>query len=130
MNDADGRGTRTKDEAGSFTALHEVFRLLGGKWDTAIFWALADGPLHWSEIRAKIQSYCEMDPSASTLSLHDSILSRALQRMQRDGLIIRVEQSAVFPRSVICALTPTAERLIEKLAPLAEWAMNHVRRNG
>ena len=130
MTDTCGHGTMTRDEVSSFAALREVFRLLGGKWDAAIISALAGGPLHWSEIRAKIHSYGEMSPNDSTSTLHDSILSRALQRMQRDGLVVRVEQAAVFPRSVTYALTPTAECLAEKLVPLAEWAMTHVRRGG
>lgn len=130
MTDTGGRGTLMRDEASSFAALHEVFRLLGGKWDAAIFSALAEGPLHWSEIRTKIQSYRKMSQNDAGSTLHDSILSRALQRMQRDGLVIRVEQAAVFPRSVTYALTPTAKCLIEKLTPVADWAMSQIQPGG
>ncbi|GAA1291603.1 winged helix-turn-helix transcriptional regulator [Saccharothrix xinjiangensis] len=113
-------------EKTSFVALDGLFRLLGGKWDTAILATLAAGPLHWSEIRAEVHRCCELDRGGTGATLHDSILSRALRRMQRDGLVLRVEEVAVFPRSVTYALTPAAQCLIDKLTPVAEWMAVHI----
>ncbi|QFZ18481.1 winged helix-turn-helix transcriptional regulator [Saccharothrix syringae] len=113
-------------ETTSFVALDGLFRLLGRKWDMAILAALTARSLHWTELRAEVHRYHKKTCGGGDSTLHDSILSRALRRMQRDGLILRVEEAAVFPRSVTYALTPAAECLIEKLAPVAEWAMIHI----
>jgi DNA-binding HxlR family transcriptional regulator len=105
---------------------YDARALLAAEWAPAIAVALLDGPLSYKEILAAAQ---QSNPSrrwsARHDRLHESILSRTLRGMTRDGLLERQEDAATFPPTVRYQLTDDCRTLLEKLAPMADWARDH-----
>jgi diguanylate cyclase (GGDEF)-like protein len=115
-------GTTMMEGARFWVGFDDVLRLLNGKWDSAVLEALSDGPLHWSDILSAIRRQKAAVVGRRNGILHESVLARTLLRMERDGLVLRMEKPAIFPPSVTYELTPRARSLIKALTPAAEWA--------
>ncbi|MFQ6271248.1 winged helix-turn-helix transcriptional regulator [Kutzneria viridogrisea] len=109
-----------------WTGLGHLLRLLSGKWDGAVLSALATGPRHWSEVLTAARSHPPPSarPDDDPLHLHESVLSRTLSRLEREGLVSRVEEPGIFPKSVTYRLTAKAASLLTLLTPAAEWAFD------
>lgn len=103
-------------------AVYNAKNLFGGKWMFAIAAVLLDGPMHYTDILSTVRSLdIRVDWSGRRAVLHESILTRTLQRMTADELLIREENAGVFPPSVWYSLTPATRHALLAVTPLAEW---------
>ncbi|MFJ8042448.1 winged helix-turn-helix transcriptional regulator [Kitasatospora sp. NPDC096147] len=91
----------------------ELLERIGDKWVSLTVNALADGPLRYSELRARLAGVSE------------KMLTQTLRRLERDGLLNRTVTPAVPPR-VDYALTDLGRTLLPVLRTLKDWADLHV----
>lgn len=109
-----------------FDQLYAVRKLLEGQWALAVLCALADGPKRYVELLDRVQRNDVTDAwSYAHTTLHQSSLSRILDTLSRDGLILREEKRRSFPPSVTYSLTEPAMAMLDAAGPLAEWADDH-----
>jgi DNA-binding HxlR family transcriptional regulator len=105
---------------------YDARALLAAEWAPAIVVTLLDGPRSYKETLTAAQ---ESNPSRRWTDrharLHESILSRTLRAMTRDGLLERQEDATTFPPTVRYRLTDDCRTLLETLAPMADWARAH-----
>lgn len=92
--------------------IHDVQRLIGGKWCVVVLWHLRGGTRRFAEIERAIG-----DVSAKALT-------EALRHLEREGLIARTAHPTVPPR-VEYALTPLGTTLVPILESLQEWSIRH-----
>lgn len=105
--------------------IEEAMRLLSGRWVAAVMAALAEGPLHYTDLLSAINSAARQAGLVSRQRpLTEKVLTETLRRMERDGLLIRHREPTPLP-SVWYELTPMARSLLRSLRPLAEWAQAH-----
>jgi DNA-binding HxlR family transcriptional regulator len=105
--------------------IEEAMRLLSGRWVAAVLAALAEGPLHYTDLLSAINSAARQAGLVSRQRpLTEKVLTETLRRMERDGLLIRHREPTPLP-SVWYELTPMARSLLRSLRPLAEWAQAH-----
>ncbi|MGO4384394.1 winged helix-turn-helix transcriptional regulator [Specibacter sp. RAF43] len=90
-----------------------VFARIGDKWASLVIQILADGPLRFSELRARVGV------------VTPKVLTQALRALERDGLLQRTVFAQVPPR-VDYELTPLGATLLEPLAALRLWAEHNV----
>lgn len=83
------------------------------KWAALILKCLSDGPLRFNELRRRIHG------------LSQKVLSQALKRLERDGLVSR-RAFATVPVTVEYAMTPLARTLCTHLFAIAAWAEANV----
>lgn len=107
-------------------AVEIVLRLLAGQWVAAVLAALAIGPLPFGQILDEVN----LVDAALGRRTHDrplsaKVLSRTLDRMERDRLIIRHEKVSGGRRTVYYELTRTGQTLLAALRPLAEWTQGY-----
>lgn len=106
--------------------LYAVRNLLDGEWALAVLCALARGPKRYGEISEKVQEYHLEDPwSRGHTVLHHSSLTRALDMLTKDELLLRDEKPRSFPPSVSYSLTAPAVQLLKAADPLVDWAHAH-----
>ncbi|MGW2400601.1 winged helix-turn-helix transcriptional regulator [Kitasatospora sp. NPDC001664] len=86
---------------------------IGDKWVSLTVNALADGPLRYSELRARLAGISE------------KMLTQTLRHLERDGLVTRAVTPTV-PARVDYALTPLGETLLPVLHTLKAWADQHM----
>ncbi len=86
---------------------------IADKWATLVLWKISDGPIRFNELRRQIQG------------ISTKVLSQALKRLGRDGLVAR----AVFPTvpvTVEYSITPLGATLSEKISAVTEWAEQNI----
>ena len=82
---------------------------IADKWTALVLWRISDGPIRFNELRRQVQG------------ISTKVLSQALKRLGRDGLISR-EVFATVPVTVEYSITPLGQTLAEKLVGITEWA--------
>lgn len=92
--------------------VRDVIDNIGGKWNTLMILALADGPMRFSALRRLIPD------------ISQRMLTQTLRDLQRDGYIGR-EVFPTQPPSVEYRLTEMGQSLLEPLAGLVRWAEAH-----
>jgi DNA-binding HxlR family transcriptional regulator len=90
-----------------------VLDRLADKWVVLILARLADGPMRFNEIRRTVGGVSQ------------KVLSQALKRMERDGLVTRTVRPTV-PISVDYAITDLGRTLSTPIAGLARWAEDNI----
>ena len=90
-----------------------VLDRIGDKWTVLVINALHDGPLRFSELRARIGGVAA------------KVLTQTLRAMERDGLLTRTVHAQVPPR-VDYELTPLGASLTAPIQALTEWAETHL----
>jgi len=112
--------------AGFLRDWYDARILLAAEWTPAIVVALLDGPLQYKDILATAGATCPgLRWGSRHRRLYDSILTRNLQVLTRDGLLERHETPGTFPPTVHYCLTDAGRELVEAATPLAEWASRH-----
>lgn len=86
--------------------------IIGGKWKMSIIWTLRNGPLRLSELR-------RMMPGVS-----ESVLILQLKQLHNAQLVARKDYATVPPK-VSYKLTPIAIELLEAIAHLEAWGVQH-----
>lgn len=86
---------------------------IADKWATLIIWKLSTGPLRFTELRRAIDG------------ISQKVLSQALKRLERDGLLTRKAFPTV-PVTVEYALTPLGTDLGRHIALVTNWAMDNI----
>ena len=104
--------------------VEEAMRLLSGRWVAAVLAALAEGPLHYTDLLTAINDTLRRVGTVGQRPLTEKVLTDTLRRMERDGLLLRHREPTPLP-SVWYELTPMARSLLRSLRPLAEWAQAH-----
>jgi DNA-binding HxlR family transcriptional regulator len=114
------------EPADVYDQLYAVRKLLDGQWALAVLCALTNGPKRYGEIFEKVQEYHITDTwSNDHKILHQSSLSRILDVLTRDELLMRDEKPRSFPPSVTYSLTEPAITMLEAASPLVEWVNEH-----
>lgn len=86
---------------------------VGDRWTVLVIGSLADGPLRYTELRARIDG------------ISQKMLTQTLRGLERDGLVTRTMTAQVPPR-VDYELTEAGESLRGPLKALEEWAKAHM----
>jgi DNA-binding HxlR family transcriptional regulator len=112
--------------------IHEAMGVLTGQWVTAILSSLAAKPMTYSELHEDINDTEErLGWGTRKKPLTNKVLTETLRRMQRDGLLAKVDRPKRFGNTWY-GLTPEGRSLLRALRPLAKWAEDnreHVRRS-
>ncbi len=112
--------------AGFLRDWYDARALMAAEWAPAIVIALLDGPLQYKDILATAGAACPgVRWGSRHRRLYDSILTRNLQALTRDGLVERHETPGTFPPTVHYCLTDACRELVQAATPLAEWAARH-----
>ena len=90
-----------------------VLDRMGDKWTALVVLLLSDGPMRFSELRARL------GPVAP------KVLTQTLRRIERDGLVTR-EVFAEVPPRVEYTLTGLGLSLAGPIAVLGDWAETHL----
>ena len=90
-----------------------VLDRIGDKWTVLVIGALHDGPLRFSELRARIGGVAA------------KVLTQTLRAMERDGLLTRTVHAQVPPR-VDYELTDLGASLVGPIQTLTDWAETHL----
>ena len=93
--------------------LDEALAAIGGKWKSALLWALRDTPLHFGELRRRIEGISE------------KVLTEQLRQLEGDGLVTRCECMHGRVRRVAYTLTAKGAELNHAVHALAEWGRMH-----
>lgn len=91
----------------------KALRVIDDKWVPDILGALADGPLRYRELLDAVPE------------IRESMLTRTLKSMERNGLLTHRVVAAV-PVQSIYTLTELGHSLDEPLGVLADWAEAHL----
>ena len=92
--------------------VRDVIDNIGGKWNTLMILALAEGPMRFSALRRLIPD------------ISQRMLTQTLRDLQRDGYIGR----KVFPTqppSVEYSLTPLGQSFLVLVKGLVDWSLAH-----
>ncbi|WP_296665163.1 helix-turn-helix domain-containing protein [Demequina sp.] len=100
-------------EAGCPT--RDVLDRIGDRWTVLLVLTLADGPLRYSELGARVQG------------ISQKMLTQTLRGLERDGLATRRVFAQVPPR-VEYELTDLGRTLLVPLGAIAGWATGHMGR--
>ena len=92
--------------------VRDVIDNIGGKWNTLMILALADGPLRFSALRRLIPD------------ISQRMLTQTLRDLQRDGYIGR-QVFPTQPPSVEYSLTPLGQSFLVLVKRLVDWSMEH-----
>ena len=92
--------------------IHDVQRLIGGKWCILVLWHLRGGKLRFAELERAIG-----DVSAKALT-------EAVRHLEREGLVVRTVWPTVPPR-VDYELTARGTTLVPILEALQDWSVRH-----
>lgn len=86
---------------------------IADKWGALVLWRISDGPIRFNQLRREIQG------------ISTKVLSQALKRLGRDGLIAR-EVFPTVPVTVEYSITPLGATLAEKISAVTEWAQQNI----
>ncbi|MCV9960940.1 helix-turn-helix transcriptional regulator [Pararhizobium sp. BT-229] len=92
--------------------VRDVIDNIGGKWNTLMILALADGPMRFSALRRLIPD------------ISQRMLTQTLRDLQRDGYIGR-EVFPTQPPSVEYSLTPLGQSFLVLVKQLVDWSVKH-----
>jgi DNA-binding HxlR family transcriptional regulator len=92
--------------------IHDVQRLIGGKWRFVVLWPL----------RAGTRPFAEIERAIGNVSAR--ALTESLRHLEREDLVTRTAYPTVPPR-VEYALTPLGASLEPILLALQEWSLRH-----
>lgn len=90
----------------------DVLERVGDKWSILVLAALAREPYRFRALQRSVEG------------ISQRMLTLTLQRLERDGLVLRTVHGTRPPR-VEYALTPLGESLTVPLRALGEWAEAH-----
>lgn len=107
------RSQRSRLNYESMCALQFALHKLGGRWTLLVLRALADGPLHFVELKRRVPQI----PGKS--------LSRVLAKLQRDGLILRASNSVRH----IYTMARKDPLLLEIVRVLTQWGSENLPRH-
>ena len=93
-------------------ALQQEVSVLAAKWSVVVLTRLATGSRRFNELLRQIDGVSRR------------MLSATLRQLERDGLVERHVYARV-PARVGYELSPAGERLLDALAPLAGWGVEH-----
>ncbi len=99
-------------EDGAACPIHDVQRLIGGKWCFVVLWHLRAGTKRFAEIERAIGN------------VSAKALTEALRHLERGGLITRTAYPTVPPR-VEYTLTKLGTSLEPILVALQDWSIRH-----
>lgn len=103
-------------------SIHEAMGVAAGRWVTAILASLTARPMTYSRLLEHINNTEEMVGwMTHDKPLRQKVLTDTLQRMQRDGLVVKIERPSTFGNTWY-QLTPMGRSLLRALRPLAKWA--------
>jgi DNA-binding HxlR family transcriptional regulator len=107
--------------------IHEAMSVLAGQWVTAVLASLSAKPMTYSELLDDINETEELvDWTAHGKPLSKKVLTDTLHRMQRDGLVVKIERPSTFGNTWY-NLTGVGRSLLRALRPLAKWAEDNRR---
>lgn len=86
---------------------------ISDKWAALILWRISSGPVRFNQLRRDVEG------------ISTKVLSQALKRLGRDGLISR-EVFATVPVTVEYSITPLGATLAEKIATITSWAQDNI----
>lgn len=92
--------------------VRDVLDHIGGKWNSLMLLALADGPMRFSQLRRFIPD------------ISQRMLTQTLRDLQRDGYVERTVYPTV-PPSVEYRLTGLGQSFLTPLRHLVQWSQNH-----
>lgn len=90
-----------------------MLAVIDGRWKGTILWRLTDGPLRTSELRRSIPDITE------------KMLSRHLQDLVRDGILIR-HQENIVPPCVRYSISKYGWTLVPVLESICAWGRTHL----
>jgi DNA-binding HxlR family transcriptional regulator len=93
-------------------ALQAAVSVLAAKWSVVVLTRLADGSSRFNELLRQIDGVSRR------------MLSATLRQLERDGLVER-HVFARVPARVGYELSPAGQELLDALAPLAGWGLEH-----
>lgn len=86
---------------------------IGDRWTVLIIGVLGDGEARFSEVRRQVEG------------ISQKMLTQTLRGLERDGLVRRTVHPEV-PVRVEYALTEAGRTLLEPLAALERWSIEHL----
>lgn len=92
--------------------VRDVLDHIGGKWNSLMLLALADGPMRFSELRRFIPD------------ISQRMLTQTLRDLQRDGYLLRTVYPTL-PPSVEYRLTDLGHSLLVPLRALVQWSQSN-----
>ena len=93
--------------------VRDVLDHIGGKWNSLMLLALADGPMRFSQLRRFIPD------------ISQRMLTQTLRDLQRDGYLVRTVYPTL-PPSVEYGLTDLGHSLLTPVRALVQWSQaNH-----
>lgn len=105
--------------------IHEAMGVLAGQWVAAVLASLAAAPMNYSALLGDVNETEERSGwVAHRRPLSQKVLTETLARMQRDGLVVKMERPSRFGNTWY-QLTPAGRDLLRALRPLAKWAEDH-----
>ncbi|KQP72778.1 HxlR family transcriptional regulator [Microbacterium sp. Leaf288] len=90
-----------------------VLDRIGDRWTVLVVGSLSEGPLRYSELRARVDG------------ISQKMLTQTLRGLERDGLVTRTITPQIPPR-VDYELTAAGQSLREPLHALEVWATEHM----
>jgi DNA-binding HxlR family transcriptional regulator len=94
-------------------ASRQVLNRIGDTWSVLIVASLADGPLRYSELAARIDG------------ISPKMLTQTLRALERDGMISRTVYPVIPPR-VDYELTDLGRSLLGLVNDLVVWSEKHI----
>jgi DNA-binding HxlR family transcriptional regulator len=91
----------------------QVLDRIGDTWSVLVVVSLADGPLRYGELAARVDG------------VSPKMLTQTLRGLERDGLVERTVHAVVPPR-VDYELTRLGKSLLGIVGSLAEWAETNI----
>jgi DNA-binding HxlR family transcriptional regulator len=91
----------------------QVLDRIGDTWSVLVVVSLADGPLRYGELAARVDG------------VSPKMLTQTLRGLERDGLVERTVHAVVPPR-VDYELTRLGKSLLGIVGALAEWAETNI----
>ena len=112
-SDRSGPGGNMGRPSGRGELARDAIRLLGDKWVPLVLGDLTLGPRLYGQLRATLGG------------IQESMLSRTLKAMERNGLVHR-EALPTAPPQCRYSLTDLGRSLVPILAELAQWTEGHL----
>lgn len=94
----------------------EIQALIGEKWSSLIVGALYQNTLRFGQLRRR----CE--------GVSQKVLTKTLRRLERDGMVIRVEYPDEMVLRVEYSLTAIGESLVPVVQSAKRWAEQNLKR--
>jgi DNA-binding HxlR family transcriptional regulator len=92
----------------------QILDRVGDKWAVLILLLLRQQPTRFNQLRRSIEG------------ISQKMLSQTLKSLERDGLVHR-KAMATVPVTVEYSITPLGATLAATVAPLRDWAENHLK---